>query len=130
MTRPVSPRRLSAVPTAAGVLAVEAALLLAVSIWYGVRGLLGHPGDRPTALGGAAMGVAAALLLAVLARALVRRRRAALSPVVATRRLARPVGWSLGSAGQYAAGGAVLGLAGATLGLLAGSAEVRAGFRH
>ncbi len=109
--------------------ALEAAALLVVCAVYFGRGLVGAPGDRATALTGAAMGIAFAVLLAVLARGVASLRRAALTPVILTQLLALPVGWSFLRAEQYVAGVAVLGPALAVFALLLGNRPARDAFR-
>lgn len=114
---------------AAALTAVEGAALLAVSLGYLIRVLAGHPADRGTALSGAAMGLAGALLLLGLAAALARQRRPALAPVVLTQLLALPIAYGFLTSRQYLVGAVTAGLALGVLGLLFGAAAARDAFR-
>lgn len=117
------------VSTAAALTVVEGVALLAVCGAYLVRILTGKPGDRASALLGAAMGFGLALLLPVLARGLARLRRPALTPVVLVNLLGLPVGVGLLQGRVYLAGGIVLALSLGVLVSLFGSREAREAFR-
>ncbi len=107
---------------------VEGLALLLLCASYAVRVLFGRPENRALAVSGAAMGLAAGALVALLAGALFRGRRGAASPVLVVQLLALPVGIGLlqGHLPLYAA--AVLLPAVVVLALLVGTAAGRAIF--
>ncbi|MGI8698055.1 MAG: hypothetical protein ACR2J0_02765 [Mycobacteriales bacterium] len=113
---------------AAAVVLVEGLALLLLCGSYAVRVLFGRPENRALAVSGAAMGLAAGALVALLAGALFRGRRGAASPVLVVQLLALPVGIGLlqGHLPLYAA--AVLLPAVVVLALLLGTASGRAIF--
>ena len=115
----------AAVRRAAAVVVVEGVGLVLLCSAYAGRVLLGRPANRAVALSGAGMGLAAGVVLLLLARALFHGRRAAASPILLTQLLAVPVGVGLlqGRLPFHAA--AVLLPAGGVLLLLLGSAGGR-----
>jgi hypothetical protein len=113
---------------AAMLAAVEAIALGVVCSVYLRAILTGHPGDRGSALLGAGMGLALAVLLGLLARGLARRRRPALTPIVLTQIIMLPVSWGLYQGGQWAVAVVMAALSLGVLGLLFGSAEARGTF--
>jgi hypothetical protein len=121
-----TPRPLRA---AALIVLAEGLALLVVSVIYTYRAATGHPGDRGTALFGAALGLLAALLLCALAAGIDRVRRAALTPATMAQLLALPVAWGFFRAGQEAAAACVAIPAVVVLVLLFGSAAARDAFR-
>lgn len=106
---------------AAGVVLLEGAALIALCVAYGARVLLGKPDNRAIAVSGAAMGLVAGVVIALLARALARGRQASFSPVVLTQLLALPVGVGLLQGHLPGYGLAVLLPAILVLGLLIGT---------
>lgn len=110
---------------AAAVVLVEGVALLLLCTAYAGRVLFGRPENRALAMSGAAMGLAAGVLVTLLARALSRGRRAAASPVLVVQLLALPVGVGLlqGHLPLYAA--AVLLPSVVVLALLVGTANGR-----
>jgi hypothetical protein len=118
----------SSVRIAAAVAAVEGVALLGLGAFYAVKTALQRPDSYGRALLGAAMALAGGALLVLLARALLRVRRWARSPVVVLQLLALPVGYTLAfQAGLPGYGGPVLVLAVAELYLLF-TPEARAAF--
>lgn len=118
----------SPVRAAAALTGIEAAVLSVLCLIYLWAILTGSPGDRASALLGAALGLGLAGLLAALARGLTHRRRVALTPVVVTQLLALPVSWGLYQSGQWFPGIVVAVLAVGVLGLLFGTAQARGTF--
>jgi len=80
---------------AAGLIALEALALLGAAGVLVVKTITGRPDEIGRALLGAALAVAGAVALAFGARALLRLRPAARSPVVVLQLLALPVSYSL-----------------------------------
>jgi hypothetical protein len=80
---------------AAGLIVLEAFALLGAAGVLVVKTITGQPKDVWRALLGAALAVAGALALAFGARALMRLRPAARSPIVVLQLLALPVSYSL-----------------------------------
>jgi hypothetical protein len=127
-TEPSDPPAPTTVRLAALVAAVEGAALSGVGAFYAVKTLLDRPDSYARAGLGALMALAGGALLLLLARALLRIRGWARSPVVVLQILALPVGWSLGvQAGLIGYGGPILLLAVAELVLLF-TPEARAAF--
>ena len=125
---PSDPSAPTTVRLAALVAAVEGAALSGVGAFYAVKTLLDRPDSYARAGLGALMALAGGALLLLLARALLRIRGWARSPVVVLQILALPVGWSLGvQAGLIGYGGPILLLAVAELVLLF-TPEARAAF--
>ena len=83
------------VRVAAGLVATEGAVLVALSVVYAGFIGFGDPHRRGLALFIAAIGFAFGLALLLAARGLYRRRRAAYSPIVLLQMLALPVGIGL-----------------------------------
>jgi hypothetical protein len=104
---------------AAALIGLEGLGLLAAAGVLVAKSVTGHPDSVGRALLGAALAVAAALVLGSCARALVRLRPAARTPVVVLELLALPVGYSLAfQADRVAYGGPILVVAAAVLYLL------------
>jgi hypothetical protein len=104
---------------AAAVIGLEGLALLAAAGVLVAKSVTGHPDSVGRALLGAALAAAAALVLVLCARALVRLRPAARTPVVVLEVLALPVGYSLAfQADRVVYGGPILIAAAAVLYLL------------
>jgi hypothetical protein len=98
---------------------LEAAGLVATAVLLLVKTAVGRPTSLAGAVLGAAMALAAAAVLAAAARALLRLRPAARTPVVVLELLALPVAYSLAfQAGLVEYGGPLLVVALAVLFLL------------
>jgi len=113
---------------AALVAAVEGVGLVGLAGFYAIKTALDRPDSYAPALLGALMALAGGAVLLLLARALLRLRTWARSPLVVLQILALPVGYSLGfQAGLIGYGGPILLLAVAELYLLF-TPEARAAF--
>ena len=120
------PRAPRSVRLAALLVAVEGAALLVLAVVELAQVLVSDATSVGLAVGTAAMAAAAGALLLWLARAMVRLRRAARSPVVVVQLIALPIGYNLiDPSGRPELGVPVLLLAVATLALL-GTADARA----
>ncbi len=98
MVRPVSSDRADGNPTllaCVGLVALEAAGLLAAAVFFAVETVVATADDRTRAVLAALLTLLAAAGLALVARGLHRRRRWARAPALVTNLLVLPVAWDL-----------------------------------
>ncbi|MDQ6649389.1 MAG: hypothetical protein M3Z02_04655 [Actinomycetota bacterium] len=111
--------RSPALRAASAVVAVEGAGLVGLALWYAGKSLVDRPDSLARALLAALMALAGGLALLGLARALVRARRWARTPVVVLELLTLPVGVGLLQGHLPGYGGPVVAAGVAALVLLA-----------
>jgi hypothetical protein len=116
---------------AAAVVAAEGVALIVLALVEAVSTIVSEAASASLALVTAAFAAATGALLLWLARALVRLRRAARTPVVVLQLIALPIGWNLvGTSGRPELGLPVIVLAVAVLALLFGTEDARAALRR
>ena len=113
MSGPAAPLRVCA-----GLVAVEALALAGAGVFYLVELAVATVDDVGRALVTAALALLAALGLALVARGLFRRQRWARAPALVTNLILVPVAVGLFQSGRWYAGGPLLIVALAVLGLL------------
>ena len=116
--------KVSAAQAAGAVVVLQAVLLAVASVVLAVEGFRPETVDRPGAELLAVIGVASAVAVGVLGRAVARRHRWSRSPVLVIELICLPIAYTVVQNGKWLAG-ILLGLSAvAALGLLAASGQL------
>ena len=107
-----------ALRAAAAVVTVEGVALVALSLGYAAYGVVGAPHSLAGVAGEAVLGVGTGALLCLLARALRRRARWAVTPTLLLQLLCLPVAWGLAQGHLWGYAAALAGPAILTIALL------------